>query len=119
MLEYPDIFDWVEPNMNTEDFYNLLMTYKYVLCPVGNGVDPSPKSFEALAVNTIPIMIRTLNTCDVYNDLPSILVDDFKEILTNGFLDNKYEELKHMLFSDETLYKLSAERWAKKIKSGK
>ena len=28
-----------------------------------------------------------------------------------------YEKLKHLLYSEETLYKLSAEYWVKKIKS--
>lgn len=115
ILEYPDIFDWVEPNLIEEDFYKLLMTYKYVLCPVGNGVDPSPKSFEAIALNTVPIMIRSANTREVYANLPCILVDDFKEIIDRTNLEMKFEAIKDLLYKDDTLYKLSAERWAAKI----
>jgi hypothetical protein len=116
--EYPDIFDWVEATLNEEDFYKLLVSYKYVLCPVGNGVDPSPKSFEAIATNTIPIIIRTINTRDVYSDLPCIMVDDFKDVITPGFLDTHYNEKKHMLYNFYTIMKLSAIWWAYKIKSG-
>jgi len=94
-----------------------MSTYKYVLCPVGNGVDPSPKSFEAIAVNTIPIFIKTPNTSDFYDIMPCILVNNFEEILQSEFLNMNYERIKHLLYSEETLYKLSAEYWVKKIKS--
>jgi hypothetical protein len=114
---YPEIFDWVEPNLNNEEFNNLLITYKYILCPVGNGVDPSPKSFEAIATNTIPIMIASHNTRDAYKDLPCILVDNFEEVIVPGFLDNKVESLKDKLYNLNTLIKLSAVWWAHKIKS--
>jgi hypothetical protein len=117
ILQYPDIFDWVEPNINEAQFYELLLNYKYVLCPVGNGIDPCPKSFEAIALNTIPIFIRTNNTKDVYDDLPCILVDDFKEVIQPNFLDNNYDKLKHLLYSEETLHKISAEYWTNKIKT--
>ena len=117
ILQHPSIFDWVEANLSIEDFYKLLSSYKYVLCPVGNGIDPCPKSFEAIAVNTIPIFINTLNTKDFYDNMPCILVNNYDEILEPDFLNVNYEKLKHLLYSEETLYKLSSEYWVKKIKS--
>ena len=117
ILEYPNIFDWIEPTLSNEEFTIIMSTYKYVLCPVGNGVDPSPKSFEAIAVNTIPIFIKTSNTVDFYETMPCILVNSYEEILQPDFLNTNYEKLKHLLYSEETLYKLSAEYWVKKIKS--
>lgn len=117
ILEYPDIFEWIEPTLSNQEFTIIMSTYKYVLCPVGNGVDPSPKSFEAIAVNTIPIFIKTLNTSDFYDMMPCILVNNYEEIIQPDFLSTNYEKVKHLLYSEETLYKLSAEYWVKKIKS--
>lgn len=117
ILQYPSIFDWLEPELSIDEFYKLLSSYKYILCPVGNGLDPCPKAFEAIAVNTIPIFMNTLNTKDFYNNMPCILVNDYEEILQPDFLNTNYEKLKHLLYSEETLYKLSAEYWINKIKS--
>lgn len=105
VLQHPDIFDWIEPDISIEEFYRLLVTYKYILCPVGNGIDPAPKSFEAIITNTIPIMISSNNTRDVYKDLPCILVDNFEEVLESEFLDKKAEELKDKLFNFNTIIK--------------
>lgn len=115
--EYPNIFEWVEPTLTGFEFFKLVSNYKYVLCPVGNGVDPCPKSFEAIILKALPIIIKTPNTIDVYDELPCILVNDFKEILEPGFLDANYEKHKNTLYSDDIMYKLSCEYWSKKIKS--
>lgn len=115
VLQYPDIFDWVEPNLESREFFELVAKYKYVLCPVGNGVDPCPKSFEAIILKTLPIMIRTINTVDVYSILPGLLVDDFSELLINGVLENAYESWREILNGDEILEKMTCQYWANKI----
>ena len=87
--------------------------YKFVICPVGNGVDPCPKAYEAIILKTIPIMIRTQNTIEVYSDLPVVLVDDFSELLGMD-LSEIYESKKH-LFNDKFLYKMTCDYWVEKI----
>jgi len=111
--EYPETFDWVDPNLSTEQFYNLMSQYKFVLCPVGNGVDPCPKAYEAIILKTIPIMIRTQNTFEVYSDLPVLLVDDFSEVLEMD-LTSVYQFRQH-LFDDKFLYNLTCDYWVEKI----
>jgi hypothetical protein len=110
---YTETFDWVEPNLSTEDFYKLMSQYKFVLCPVGNGVDPCPKAYESIILKTIPIMIKTQNTIEVYSDLPVILVDDFSEVLELD-LTTIYEYKKH-LFDDKFLHKMTCDYWIEKI----
>lgn len=109
--EHTDIFDWVDATLTTTEFYQLLSRYKFVLCPVGNGVDPCPKAFEALIVKTIPIMIRTRNTEEVYADLPSILLDSFEALRNMKNLDDIYESYKERLSDDSLLEKFSCEYW--------
>ena len=110
--QHPDVFDWVDATLDTTEFYHLLSTYKFVLCPVGNGVDPCPKAFEALIVKTIPIMIRTRNTEEVYSELPAVLVDTFESLPD---LDSIYESYKSELEEDALLDKLSCDYWYRKI----
>jgi hypothetical protein len=114
----PDIFDWISQPMDTNAFHDLLAKYKFVLCPVGNGVDPCPKAFEAFILKTIPIIIRTINTKDVYQEWPAIMVDDFAEILEEGFLDKKYAELVPQQSNDDIMNTLTCEYWADRIKRG-
>jgi hypothetical protein len=111
--QHSEIFDWIDPNLSTEKFYQLMSQYKFVLCPVGNGVDPCPKAYEAIILKTIPIMIRTQNTFEVYADLPALLVNDFSEVLEMD-LTNIYESKKH-LFDDTFLYKMTCNYWVEKI----
>lgn len=110
--QHPDVFDWVDATLDTTEFYRLLSTYKFVLCPVGNGVDPCPKAFEALILKTIPIMIRTRNTEEVYSELPAVLVDTFESLPD---LDSIYESYKSEVEEDALLDKLSCEYWYRKI----
>jgi hypothetical protein len=112
--QYPEIFDWVEANLSTEEFYQRLRKYKFVLCPVGNGVDPCPKAFEAIILKTVPIVIRTINTESVYSELPCVLVDDFSEVL-NMDLDETYSKFEPMFNDEETYNKLSCEYWYDKV----
>jgi hypothetical protein len=68
-------------------------------------------------LKALPIIIRTLNTKNVYIDLPSILVDDFEELLTEGFLEKEYEQKKDLINDDSVLYKLSCDYWVDIIKN--
>lgn len=113
--EHPDVFDWVDADLSTTEFYQLLSTYKFVLCPVGNGVDPCPKAFEAMILKTIPIMLRTRNTEDVYFEWPSLIVDSFEELIEFGRIDLVYEYYKKQLFDDKLLETLSCEYWYSRI----
>jgi len=116
ILKYPNIFDWFEPDKSPVEFFELISQYKYVLCPVGNGVDPCPKSFEAIILKSLPIIIRSLNTKDVYDVLPSILIDDLEELLVDGFLEREYEQKEDLINNDSILQKLSCDYWADNIK---
>lgn len=115
-LKNNDIFDWFEPNLSIPNYHEIMATYKYVLCVLGNGVDTSPKSFEAIILNTVPIIFKNENTKDVFDNLPVILINDEIELLDKSFLENKYDKIKKLLYNDETLNYLTADYWENKIK---
>lgn len=106
--EHPESFDWREPTLDPIDFYHLLAQYKFVLCPFGNGVDPSPKAFEAMILKTVPIVLRTRNTEEAYAGLPVLLVDSFEALPD---LTGLYEQVRPQLETDDLLAQLSCDVW--------
>lgn len=117
ILNRPEIFDWFEPNLELTEFYKIMAEYRYILCPVGNGLDPAPKSFEAIALQTIPIILKTPNTDEYYNDMPCILLDDFYKISSVDYLEKYYNVIRTKLQNVDYIYKLSSEYMIDKIKS--
>lgn len=109
--QHPEVFDWVDATLDTEAFYRLLSTYKYVLCPVGNGVDPCPKSYEAMILKTVPIMLKTRNTEEVYADLPALVVDTFDELVNMSTLGEIYDRMSPSLNDDAILTRFTCEHW--------
>ena len=58
-------------------FNRLLSRHSFVLCVEGGGLDPSPKAWQALLHGAIPI-IRKSPTAAAYEDLPVVIIDDWK-----------------------------------------
>lgn len=78
-----DLFDSYSPD--SFDFVNFVRTmgkYKYALCPHGNGMDPGPTAWIALAVGTIPVIYETPNVQDMFSGTDSVIYfKNFIEIL--------------------------------------
>jgi hypothetical protein len=55
----------------------------FVVSPNGNGVD-CHKTWEALYVNTIPIVTKSINI-DFYHNYPMIVIDNWSEFNVNNF----------------------------------
>jgi len=72
-------------------YYDDLYNHKYVISPLGNGVDCG-RNWQALYVGTIPIIPRHLNI-EFYQDLPFLVYDDVDE-LTEEYLLEAYDEIK-------------------------
>lgn len=107
----PNIFENYinRPQMSIEEFIRTLSQYKYALCPHGNGMDPSPTAWLALAVKTTPVIYRTPNVIDMFEGTDSVIYFDKFEEITNKEL---YVEKQPIDFEF-----LTCEYWANKIKS--
>jgi len=84
-----------------DNYLDNIYNHPYVVCPEGNGID-THRVWECLYVNTIPIMIKNINT-RLYDDLPVLIIDEWDE-LTERFLHDKYMEMAERQYNREKLW---------------
>jgi hypothetical protein len=94
-----------------ENYYKELATYQFLLCPFESTIDPFPRTWEALALGVIPIMLYNPITENLYRDFPIWFVRSWEEVTECGDLTEKYNSLWRGFERDTVLYKLSAEYW--------
>ena len=75
---------WCEPRgdaeLNHKDFLAKVVSFPFIACPHGGGIDPSPKAWEALLVGAIPI-IQHSPLDDAYERFPVMFVSDWQKDL--------------------------------------
>ena len=88
-------------NKNFEGYIKELAIYKFCLSPPGRGVD-THRTWEALMVGTIPIMMST--SLDIlFENLPVIIVKDWNEI-NEEFLNKEYQKIHKKEYDFSILY---------------
>jgi hypothetical protein len=99
--------EWIVPHFGSEDWCNIRMggihssldTYyteckesHFVLCPDGNGID-CHRNWEMLYLGVVPIIEKSFFHNKIYQDLPVLIVEDFKSLskdfLYENIIDNK------------------------------
>lgn len=85
--------DWQEPNLDFKTFFNTLVQYKMVLCPIGNGID-THRLWETLYCNRIPITIKigSYKIYELYEKLPIILLDKLEQLNDKNLIEQLYAE---------------------------
>jgi len=79
-------------NWEPRQYYERLGSYKFSVCPTGNGIQ-APKIYEALLVQTIPIVENELAFRQLKDmGLPLLIVNDWSE-LNEKFLTDKYRTM--------------------------
>lgn len=91
-----------------QTYVNDLKRFKYVLSPPGNGLD-CHRTWEALYLKCIPILLNNQFFRNVYSDMPVLLVDDFGQI-TQELLEQSYQNI-----FNRSRDKLFQEYWRKAI----
>jgi hypothetical protein len=94
---------------NPLSYLTTLNKYQFVVSPPGNGID-CHRTWEALYLNTIPIVIRS-PIYDSFDELPIMILDDWDQLLylTPEMLANYYA--KHLHLFDHTSSPLWASYW--------
>ena len=105
-------YDWctTETNKTILEYLKTMKKHKFVLSPDGNGLD-CHRTWEALYVGTIPIVQCHIFSEEFAKELPILVIDDWN-ILTEEFLEYKYNEIMNKDWNWDLL-KLSY--WKNKI----
>jgi hypothetical protein len=93
------------------EFWQTVCDHRFFLSPLGTTYD-SFKTFEALAVKTIPIIQRLGVWQKAHEDLPVVVIDDFSEINPEN-LDRWWNELSPQL--ESVMDKLKIDYWWNKV----
>lgn len=91
--------DWEESNLSLTEFFDKILEYEAIICPIGNGID-THRLWEVLYSNRIPITIKVgdFKIYELYEKLPIIILDNENELYDEELLDNKLNEIKNKQF---------------------
>jgi hypothetical protein len=91
-----------------EEYIEELCQYKFCLSLPGKGMD-CYRTWEALTLGVIPIVLRTKHMDSIYDDLPVVIIDRVEEV-TVDFLEKQFGEIQSR--ADQYDYrKLSSSYW--------
>jgi len=107
--------DWEESNLTLESFFNNILKYKMVLCPVGNGID-THRLWEVLYSGRVPITVNIGNykLYDLYKNLPIIVLDKIDDLLDYYLIEEKYNKV---ISNDYKLELIDYNYWRNEIKN--
>lgn len=88
-----DHIDWQDSTLTLEAFFDKILEYKIVVCPIGNGVD-THRLWEVLYSNRIPLTIKVGNykIYELYEKLPIIILDNEQDLNNIELIERKYNE---------------------------
>lgn len=81
---------------SSNDYFNILSNYKFIISPEGNGID-CHRHYEALMAGAIPIVEIHPGICEKYKGCPMLFTKDYSEI-NESYLYAQYEIMKDKLY---------------------
>ena len=81
----------INNKINFNQYCDDILTSKYVLSPIGNGLD-CHRTWESLYLGAIPIIETNEYYKTIYSDMPVLLIDNYKS-LTTEFLEDEYNKI--------------------------
>jgi hypothetical protein len=102
-------YTFTNANMPFREYLKELASYKFAICPEGNGPD-CHRIWECLYLGVIPVVSKIVAYND-FSDLPILQIDDFN-IVSDDFLNEQYKIISSKKYD---LSKLSLEHWKKTI----
>lgn len=88
---------WVlkESDMPPVDFYKSIQKSKYVISPVGTGID-CHRIYESIYFNTVPILVTT-SMDDFYRKLPVVIYDKWEDVTEEDLVEKYDNNFKRLL----------------------
>lgn len=107
--------DWEESNLSLIEFFDKILEYEAIVCPIGNGID-THRLWEVLYSNRIPITIKVGNfkIYELYEKLPIIILENENDLYNQELMDYRLNEVKNKQY-DMSL--LDVSHWEIKIKN--
>jgi len=106
--------DYEDSNLTLENFFNRILEYDAIICPIGNGID-THRLWEVLYSNRIPITIKVGNykIYELYKKLPIIILNDENELKNTDYIFDKIIEFKDFKYEKKLL---DINYWVNEIK---
>jgi hypothetical protein len=88
--------DLEENELPLEIFFNRILEYKMIFCPIGNGID-THRIWEVLYSNRIPIIIKIgdLKIYELYEKLPIVILDKIEDLSNKALIEYKASKLNY------------------------
>ena len=106
LSEYKNSRNYISTQEQCQNIYD----HKFVICPMGNGVDCG-RNWLTLYLGSIPVIPWHKNI-EFYRDLPIVIYQNLEEV-TEDFLNKKYDEITS---KDYNLDKAKVSYWAKEFR---
>ena len=92
------------PVLTTTEFFNKILDYKMILCPIGNGID-THRLWEVLYSNRVPIILRikNCNLYELYSQLPVIILESIYDLHNIKLLEDMYHTVKTKKYNTDIL----------------
>ena len=80
------------PRINVEEYFNYLATFKFAICPEGNGID-THRLWECFYLKVIPIVLDNdfIKLVKEKYNLPMIILQDWSELYNMNLVYNDYD----------------------------
>lgn len=96
------------------DFWALMADYQFVASPVGCGYD-CHRTWEALALGAVPIIMRIPTLSPLFSDLPVWEVDDYVEVTPEALRAKEKEVTEGLATNRYNFEKLTVDWWRKDV----
>lgn len=85
--------DWEEYSLTIQDFFDKILEYKMIVCPIGKGID-THRLWEVLYSGRIPITIKVgdYKIYKLYEKLPIIILNSINELNDIDLINHHYEQ---------------------------
>ena len=96
--------DLDEPTLSISEFFNKILDYKMILCPIGNGID-THRLWEVLYSKRVPIVIR-IKDCklfELYSQLPIIILETIDDLYDINLLEKSYSSVTLKKYNTDIL----------------
>lgn len=105
--------DWEESNLTLNNFFDKILEYKMVLCPLGNGID-THRLWEVLYSKRVPITVKSgkFKLYELYEKLPIIILDNIEDLKNKNLIETLYQSTIEKKYNKDLL---DFDFWYKKI----